>query len=321
MTPVIVVDSAHTPDRFARQPGFDSLLSVICLSAVALSCSDVDTIPPDAPALFTTESPQLERGSLADTRLARRTLRLVDNTGHIQLPGEFVLNLSEVHRPSVRLERHRRHDSGYDVWSARVEDPRFANLVRYDSAVFVVNRQNNELYGTVDIADSVFEIRPDADGYTVEQTNRFNPDADCGFDHLDSIAPDLETATAPALSQIRLDQQEMNEQDECGTYILDVFFGFTQSAAAVLGDIEAHALMLTETANSGLSNSGIDDVRLESWSSSRDAHVRQRVQHLLYAAPRDRWVQDGRRTARGQHAADSRTHGRNGHARGPRHPL
>ncbi|HKY38890.1 MAG TPA: hypothetical protein VJN18_23280 [Polyangiaceae bacterium] len=215
----------------------------------------------EAPALFA-DSAELGLGSGVSADVVKRTLRLVDGAGHIQLPAQFVLNLTEKHRPRVNLQRYRRHGSGHEVWNARVEDPRTTSLVRYDNAIFVVSRRDNKLYGTVDVAASIFEIRPTTSGYTVQQSKRFDPKADCAFQRVQQRSLALEGADSLRTSTITKQEVALAEQDECGVFVLDVFFGFTQSAAAVVNDIEAHALLLTETANNGMFNSGIDDVRL-----------------------------------------------------------
>lgn len=272
------------------------LVRLIWFSAVMLGCSDVGTplVGPDtgeprasvdplaaardraealqraaealprsaAPALFAAEGSRLGVTSRASSDWLQRTLQLVDSTGHIRLPEQFLLNLTNEHAPRVSLNRYRRHGRDYEVWSARVEDPRTVDLDRYDNAVFVVNRHENTLFGTVDVAASIFEIRPTVGGYGVRQSKRFEPQTQCAFERVKRRDRDLEDAASPSRPPVGTRQVTLAEQNDCGTYILDVFFGFTQSAAAEVDDIEAHALMLTETANSGMHNSGIDNVRL-----------------------------------------------------------
>ncbi len=247
-----------------------------CFSVLALGCSDLDgpsvASPEPQPAALPAAMDRgeaLRRAAHAGpvsslfTSDAPRSLRFVDAEGHVQLPERFLLNLNQEHQSQVRLGPFRRHGDSYEVWRAQADDSRLGDMGQYENAVFVINRRSNTLHAAVDVAGKSFEIRPTSAGYVVEESERFDPQLDCGFEHLTHPTADAGLAPQPASVVAHSEQQlQVGEQDDCGTYILDVFFGFTQSAAQVLDDIEAHALLLTETANSGLSNSGIENVRL-----------------------------------------------------------
>lgn len=63
-------------------------------------------------------------------------------------------------------------------------------------------------------------------------------------------------------ADMRSQQKKIGEKDLSGRYVIDVFMGFSDQAAAHVGDIQAESLMLVETVNTGLRNSGVDGVYL-----------------------------------------------------------
>jgi hypothetical protein len=117
--------------------------------------------------------------------------------------------------------------------------------------VLVVSNRTQTLTALFEIGGDIFRVQATPDGHRLVQSQHFVPEAACG---LGDAPGRFDLSWAGPVPRADL--------DDCGNAIIDVFFGFSEQAAAQLGDIDAEATMLTESANSGLVNSEVEDVRL-----------------------------------------------------------
>lgn len=159
---------------------------------------------------------------------------------------------------TIQLERdHRTTLSGLEVWKGQVADDRFHHLPHYINTVFVLNRKTNKLVANIETQDGFFQILPTAQTgqYRIRDCKTFE-NSMCNYVGQPEFKHSVATGRAVCGSAC------YDEMDENGKYFLDVFAGYSDEAAIVAGDLEAHAQANIETVNVGLANSMVDMVYL-----------------------------------------------------------
>ncbi len=183
------------------------------------------------------------------SRIAYLNPLFVEN--NIDMSGKILLNLfGDTHYP-LRLEPKKgTFWEGLKVWIGRVEDVRFDHLPHYINAVVVVNPKTSVLVANVLTDKGYFHILPTG----IKNEYRILDYKDEPFDCTALTIDDAQTHNLVAPRTV-CGNPCLDETDENGNYVIDVFMGYSTSAAAVAGDINAHALSMIETVNMGLSNS------------------------------------------------------------------
>jgi GEVED domain/Secretion system C-terminal sorting domain len=146
-----------------------------------------------------------------------------------------------------------------EVWYGRVADSRFDHLPHYINAVFVVNPTTHKLVANIETNKGFFQILPttEAGVYRIRDCKGFDG-SNCG------ILEGKTHAHGQDGLQVRADCGNacFNETNAAGKNVVDVFAGYSNTAAAVAGDLNAHAQANIETVNTGLTNTQVATVIL-----------------------------------------------------------
>jgi len=159
---------------------------------------------------------------------------------------------------NVLLERDMRVTlPGLEVWKGRVADSRFDHLPHYVNTVFVINRKTGKLVANFETQEGFFQILPTAQAghYRIRDCKAFE-------NNICSYVERPNSGNSALGGRAICGSACYDEVDENGRYILDVFAGYSDEAAVVAGDLEAHAQANIETVNMGLANSMVDMVYL-----------------------------------------------------------
>lgn len=139
---------------------------------------------------------------------------------------------------------------------AHIHDPKLADLANYQNLIVTLDKDKQELQGFAETSDGHFKIAKNAAGKLVWQKIS-TPKV------LDSILKPkqpLSTKSVRELANITANAE--GEKDAAGNYVIDVFMGFSEQAAAAAGNMEAYAQMQVATVNTALKNSNIQGVYL-----------------------------------------------------------
>lgn len=169
----------------------------------------------------------------------------------IDLSGQLVLNLFDNAVYTVTLTRQTEsYLSGLEVWKGRVVDSRFDHLPHYLNAVVVVNRKTNKLVANIETQDGFFQVLPTsvAGEYRIRDCKPFDNGL-CGVSEQQHVHHRSGVGSRSSCNSA------CDETDASGRYVLDVFAGYSNEAAALAGDLNAHAQANIETVNTGLTNS------------------------------------------------------------------
>jgi hypothetical protein len=184
------------------------------------------------------------------SRIAR--LLALTSENKLDFSGQVVFNLFDDVEYVVHLSRKKgTYLHGMEVWTGRATDTRFDHWSHYTNVLVVVNHQTGKIVASILTDKGDFQILPTGSNGAYRIRDLKTEPMDCR-----EIAP--EDVTAPnTLANYRTvcGSDCVSETDENGNYVIDVFMGYSDTAAAVVGDINAHALSLVETVNTGLTNS------------------------------------------------------------------
>jgi len=138
-----------------------------------------------------------------------------------------------------------------EVYVGRTEDARFDHLPHYRDVVIVINPNTKKMTAVVENNQGTFEISPimGTNNYKISEMSKEPIDCELHFS-------DDEETSIPAAEKMT----DCTETDENGVYVTDLFVGYSDQAAAVVGDLDAHAMTLVQVVNNGLTNSLVDDV-------------------------------------------------------------
>lgn len=195
---------------------------------------------------------------LANAELRMRLVQLVPNApnGGIDLSVPLEIELFPEVSFTVQLYPDTKTSAvkGLEVWKGRVADVRFDHLPHYTNTVFVLNRNTGRLVANMETGQGFFQVLPTAAKgvYRVRQVKGFG----------NELCRIKEQGMRPSGAGRSNCGSECNETDADGRYVVDVFAGYSESAALLAGDVEAHAQANLETVNTGLANSEVDTVYL-----------------------------------------------------------
>lgn len=205
-----------------------------------------------------TEGAASQPDILATAEQRMRLVQLVPNApnGGIDLSVPLDIELFPEVRYTVQLYPDTRTSAvkGLEVWKGRVADVRFDHLPHYTNTVFVLNRNTGRLVANMETGQGFVQVLPTAAKgvYRVRQVKGFG----------NELCRIKEQEMRPSGAGRSNCGGECNETDADGRYVVDVFAGYSESAALLAGDVEAHAQANLETVNTGLANSEVDTVYL-----------------------------------------------------------
>lgn len=139
-----------------------------------------------------------------------------------------------------------------EIVTARIEDALQADLAHYNNLIVTLDNSKQELKGFAETSDGHFQLDTKNGIVVWKKINK--PKA------LDSILNSTSSGTNNITAARALDVD--SEKDADGNYVIDVYMGFSDQAAARAGNIEAYAQMQVETVNTALKNSNIQGVYL-----------------------------------------------------------
>lgn len=176
--------------------------------------------------------------------------------GKRTLPNTFTLPTPGGQQLSVQLEIDTKNQyKDLVVWNGLAPDARFDHLPQYKNIVVVYNRETDKFAAYFMLPEGEFQLLPTTnssrDYWLIQGSN----DWKCRTLEADEIPP----------SQASLREGEdcdCLETDQNGDFPIDIFMGYSNSAAATAGDINAHAAMMVASVNQGLTNSLVDNVFL-----------------------------------------------------------
>lgn len=183
-----------------------------------------------------------------------RIVRLLDFTqkNKLDFSGRVFFNLFEDLQYVVRLSRKKgAYPKGMEVWIGRAEDTRFDHLSHYTNVLVVANQLTGKIVANILTDKGDFQILP-------ANRNGEYRIRDLKIEPMDCRETGPENDSAPnniATYRTVCGSDCVNETDENGNYVIDVFMGYSDTAASVVVDINAHALTLVEIVNMALANS------------------------------------------------------------------
>ena len=185
-------------------------------------------------------------------------LQLNQNTRSksIQLAANQQFNLFDDVQINVQLEKSsRKYYKNLEVYTGRTEDARFAHLPQYRDAVVVFNPNTNKITAVIDNDQGSFQISPILGSETYQVTEYWDSAVDC--QKLPTPTTDRNNS-----STARARMMDCEDVDADGDYVIDLFVGYSNTAAVSIGDIDAHAQSLVTMVNNGLTNSLVTNVYL-----------------------------------------------------------
>ena len=177
-----------------------------------------------------------------------------DENGKRILPNKFDLPLSSNELLPIRLlEKSMSSYANIIVWNGLVADNRFKHLPHYRNVIVAYNPETDKFAASFMLPEGEFQLLPTATSKEKYWLVKGNRDWECST---------LET------ENLLLPQANLREGSDCncletdqdGFYPIDIFIGYSNSAATVAGDISVHAAMMVATVNQGLVNSLVNDV-------------------------------------------------------------
>ena len=185
-------------------------------------------------------------------------VRLTQNTRSKQFQTAALqqFNLFEDVQINMQLAPTKRKTyKNLEVYTGRTADARFAHLANYRDAVVVFNPDTDRMTTYIANDQGSFEVLPIANSDTYKVIEYWNKPLDCqDFTHAES--PQISTNTDAAR------MATCEDTDAAGNYVIDLFVGYSNSAAAEVADLDAHAQTMVTMVNNGLTNSLVDNVYL-----------------------------------------------------------
>lgn len=148
-----------------------------------------------------------------------------------------------------------------EVVTAKIDDPLQADLENYNNLIITLDNQKEEIRGFAETSDGHFQIDlAGSEGHVWKKVESPKViDSILKKSTTSSSVIRQKTAVAAAVAPAALAD---SEKDAAGNYVIDVFMGFSNQAAAQAGNIEAYAQMQVATVNTALKNSNIQGVYL-----------------------------------------------------------
>jgi len=139
------------------------------------------------------------------------------------------------------------------LWNGRTNESRFEHLPHYRDVVVTYNPTTKKFVGSFIFPEGEFLLLP------TKETNE-NYWFVKSTSELDCTLLDANSDLYPKTVSTRSPDCDCTEVDQNGDYPIDIFMGYSDLAAVVAGDINAHAAMMVATVNQGLTNSLVTDV-------------------------------------------------------------
>ena len=149
---------------------------------------------------------------------------------------------------------------GLQVWKGRVADARFDHLPYYINTILVHNPHSDKWILQIEAQEGFFQILPSShsDTYRIRDCKSMDQHI-CGGELIQKV---LEEDATRLTSRSTCGGTCFHETDQNGRYVIDLFVGYSESAALVAGDLLAYAVAQVESVNTGLTNSGLDGAYL-----------------------------------------------------------
>ncbi|MFK7978734.1 MAG: GEVED domain-containing protein, partial [Saprospiraceae bacterium] len=198
-------------------------------------------------AIGTKQSPEIKRISYVRLKQNARSKQF-------QVAPNQQFNLFEDVQINMQLAPSTRKTyKNLEVYTGRTADTRFAHLANYRDAVVVFNPATDRMTAHIANDQGSFDISPVANSDTYKVTEYWDKPLDCqDLTHEESAAIRTNTAAARMAT--------CEDTDADGNYVIDLFVGYSNSAAAEVADLDAHAQTMVTMVNNGLTNSLVDDV-------------------------------------------------------------
>lgn len=181
-------------------------------------------------------------------------LSLPIKNGKRTFPNKFILPRPS--NQSLTINLTKRSETAYKnltVWSGLALDERFKHLPQYQNVILVYNPATDKFAASFVLPEGEFQLLPTPDSKDDYWLVESNSDWECNI-------LETEEMTLPQASLREGPDCDCLETDQNGFSPIDIFIGYSNSAAAVAGDVNAHAAMMVATVNQGLTNSLVNDV-------------------------------------------------------------
>ncbi len=184
--------------------------------------------------------------------------------GRPDFSDNTVLNLFDDLQFSVKLAR--REETVFkdlEVWTGRAADAPFDHLDHYTNVTIVYNPVTTHIVGNVTLGGISYQILP-TKTQGICRIAELKPDTfSCNGGLLRAQEPAMSPASGAANKSAGLKNlcsSCLEDKDAGGKQVLDIFVGFSSSAAAVAIDTNAYALSMVQSVNNGLANSNVGSV-------------------------------------------------------------
>ena len=170
------------------------------------------------------------------------------------LPNEFILPTPSNEFLTIKLTKESKSiHNNMIVWNGLAPDDRFRHLPQYQNVIVVYNPTTDKFAASFILPEGEFQLLPTPNSKNDYWLVKGGIDLDC---------------TTLEAEEIILTQASLREGSDCDCLEtdqndfspIDIFIGYSNSAGAVAGDINAHAAMMVATVNQGLVNSLVNDV-------------------------------------------------------------
>ena len=223
LLPFVIVGQIHTPPFFEYQIN---------------DAPSKEVLKSNFEKVFSVKLTQLQNLSIANP---------------ISIPQNLVLRTPTKENLTVQLDRptHLKNQEIY-LWNGRLPDSRFDHLPHYRNVIIIYNPKTNKFAGSFLFQEGEFLLLPSKENDENYWFVKTATELQCTL--LDS--------NSGATANMRSPDCECTETDQNGDYVIDIFIGYSDLAANIAGDINAHAALMVASVNQGLTNSLVDDVYL-----------------------------------------------------------
>lgn len=147
-----------------------------------------------------------------------------------------------------------------EIVTAKIHDPLQADLENYNNLIITLDNQKEEMRGLAETSDGHFQVDiKGSEGHVWKKVEK--PKVPDSLLKPATNGARLNNTSTPIAAFIPAALAD-NEKDAAGNYVIDVFMGFSDVAAAAAGNINAYAEMQVATVNTALKNSNIQGVYL-----------------------------------------------------------
>jgi len=195
-----------------------------------------------------------------DEKRVRRTQLKLQTLHSLQKTATIQLNLFDDVQFNLKLQKEpTTYYNNLQIWKGRTADARFDHLPQYRNVVLVFNPNTKKMAGFVEAAKGTFHFRAESNAktYRISEYKKNHFHCKGGVEAKDH-RPHLSSHYNNNFKSV----VGCDDIDDNGNYVLDIFIGFSNSAAAEIGDIDSHAALLVESVNNGFTNSLVNDVVL-----------------------------------------------------------